>query len=118
MVKNPKYAFIWLEDVVNAVIDDTCRLHSVPYSKGLITFYMKKNFAYHGILNYQIKLMQESGQLEKLWNKWKPRASANCLANNQSGAAIGFIPILSAFGILLLSMGLSIVIFVIEKVTN
>lgn len=57
--------------------------------------------------------MEESGQLEKLWNKWKPKVDANCRPNQTK--PIGFVPILSAFGILILSMGFSLLIFLAEK---
>ncbi len=59
-------------------------------------------------------MMEENGQFEKLWTKWKPSKSKDCLKMTKySGITLGNVQ--SAFWLLNLSFVVAILAFVSEK---
>ena len=58
--------------------------------------------------------MKESGQLEKLWSKWKPFIELECFPIKSE--AVAFENVVSAFVLLLNLIIVSLIILAIEKI--
>lgn len=60
--------------------------------------------------------MKESGQLDALWDKWKPITTKVCYPIASEAIAIG--KVITPFAILCCALVLSFIIFLIEKATR
>lgn len=63
-------------------------------------------------LSFSIKKISENGQLDKLWNKWRPHIESNCFP--KQAQPVGMESIFTGFILLLYLSAMSLVVLIVE----
>ena len=111
--KKEKYAFVYGTNVIKDRNMDNCHLINIPgaISTEYVSIAWSKNLPHRHFLNYFINKMKETGQLDRIMQKWLNKPKADCGEQDES---TGIQNTVSIFTLLGLSLVLSALVFLIE----
>ena len=112
------YALVSTSSDIAFVLEDPCAFLEIPYD--IETYDIGLGFAkyspYIGIFNYFIKKNIESGNMERIKNKWKKTNSEGCLALKELDS-MGFNNVVSGFFMIIIGV-INTVIFFLRRAVH
>ena len=94
---NEQFAFLWDAGTMDFLIGKKCSHIAIPKTvlNAVIAFVIRKKSPYTSMFNYFISKLQESGQLSRMWSKWKAEVRKDCFDNGATG--LGLSNVIAAF---------------------
>ena len=94
---NEEFAFLWDSGTMDFLIGKKCSHIAIPKTvlNAVIAFVIRKNSPYTNMFNYFISKLQESGQLSRMWSRWKAEVRKDCFDNGATG--LGISNVIAAF---------------------
>ena len=111
--KKEKYAFVWATDAVKDTNMNNCNLIIIPepIHSAYTSIAWSKNFSHQHFFNYFINKMKETGQLDRIVQKWLNKPRPDCEAHEESTGIQNTVSIFTLLGV---SVILSALVFLIE----
>ena len=79
------------------------------------TYGFQKDSPFLPLFNYNLNTMRERGSLKQIQVKYEPPPQ---ICSNYSGASLGFTSVFSAFGLFFSGVGMALILFGLEKLTQ
>ena len=97
---NEEFAFLWDSGTMDFLIGQKCSHIAIPKTvlNSVIAYVIKKDSPYTNMFNYFLSKLQESGQLSRMWSKWKADVRKDCFDNGATG--LGIFNVLASFLVL------------------
>ena len=82
------------------LIGQKCSHIAIPKTvlNSVIAYVIKEDSPYTNMFNYFLSKLQESGQLSRMWSKWKADVRKDCFDNGATG--LGIFNVLASFLVL------------------
>ena len=116
-IATEKYAFVYNKDAMHEMNKDNCDFLEIPFdiSTSRIGFGWNKHFPHRHMFNYFLKKMIESGQVDRLLRKWKPRVGHLPDCGTSAGfPSMGMENMVSAFALIGVAVALAACILIWE----
>ena len=99
-----------------SLVGQECSHIAIPKSvlNSVVAFVLKKNSPYTNMFNHFLSILQESGQLSRMWSVWKPTSRKDCFDTGASG--LGMFNMLTAFFVLGGAVLLSLAVLGCERI--
>ena len=113
--KTEKYAFIWYDQSIYALIKEKCEIYAIPsvVNAEMIGIVWAKNLPHGSFFEHFIKKLDESALADKMVRQYLLKPNSDCATSGEF-SSMGFTNTISAFAMLLLALGLAISIAVGE----
>ena len=110
-----KILLYYLFRVFDAYIN--CKIVATPakYDFKPYAYGFQKDSPFLPLFNYYLNVIKEKGNVEQILRKYEPPPQ---ICPNYSGKSLGFSSVFAAFGVLFSGVGIALILFGLEKLTQ